>query len=258
VSEFSIAGSGKTWNEHVVGSGALQPLNGGVRLINRGARSISYSNAQVDDYQGLSRRAFPWSAPLRLTLEARFSHGPSILSGTAGFGFWNDPFMMTGRRWPTLPRALWFFYSSPPSNMALARDVPGPGWKAATIDAMTWPFAFLLPAAPLGVLLMRKRSLYRRLWPLGQRAIRVCEATIRAPMTEWHTYGIDWRRERVQFVVDGETILNCASSPRGTLGLVIWIDNQYMIVTPRGDFGHGLLEFEHEQYLEVGRVSVER
>ena len=46
-------------------------------------------------------------------------------------------------------------------------------------------------------------------------------------------------------------------SPRGALGLVIWIDNQYMIVTPQGRLGHGLMEFEHEQYLEVARLAIE-
>jgi hypothetical protein len=37
-----------------------------------------------------------------------------------------------------LPRAIWFFYASPPSHMDLALDVPGYGWKAAMIDATSW------------------------------------------------------------------------------------------------------------------------
>ena len=43
---------------------------------------------------------------------------------------------MPGGGMPTLPRAIWFFYGSLPSNMSLALDVPGYGWKAATIDAL--------------------------------------------------------------------------------------------------------------------------
>ena len=103
-------------------------------------------------------------------MRARFSHPANELRGTAGFGFWNDPFMMTGARIPTLPRAIWFFYGSPPSNIKLDRHAPGHGWKAATIDALR-PAAFLLaPLAPLAVPLMNLPSLYRRLWPFIQRA----------------------------------------------------------------------------------------
>ncbi len=103
------------WRTHITGAGTLAQTHT-LRLINSSLTSrAAYTNAQIDDYQGLARHRFPWRPPLRLTLRARFSHpgahesmpGPT-LTGTAGFGFWNDPFAMSERRLPALPRAIWF------------------------------------------------------------------------------------------------------------------------------------------------------
>ena len=58
---------------------------------------------------------------LRLRLDARFD---GELRGTAGFGFWNHAFV-PGERGIRLPQALWFFFSSPPGDIALAKNLPG-------------------------------------------------------------------------------------------------------------------------------------
>jgi hypothetical protein len=215
------------------------------------------TNAQLDDYQGLPRRRYLWRPPLTMTVRARFSHPAGELSGTAGFGFWNDPFMMTGRTWPTLPRAIWFFYASPPSDIVLDLNVPGRGWKATTLDAVRLPFFLLAPTAPLAVPLMRVRPLYRALWPIGQRAIGVREALLGADMTAWHTYVLEWGERSARFAVDGQTVLACEPSPRGPLGFVIWLDNQYMVATPWGAFKYGWLEASGRQWMEVDRLSIE-
>ncbi len=250
------------WQRYVVGNGALEPTGATLRLVNANASNRQYTDAQIDDYQGLPRRRFPWRPPLRLTVRARFSHpagsGPSNLKGTAGFGFWNDPFLMTGARTPTLPRAIWFFYASPPSNMKLDLDTPGYGWKAATIDALRPSALLLAPLAPLAVLLMNLRPLYRALWPPIQRALSVQEAVVEAEMTEWHTYAIEWGVERARFRVDERTVLGDAPSPRGPLGFVMWLDNQYMVVTPWGRLGWGLLDVPGRQWMEVDWLSVEK
>ncbi|GIV77433.1 MAG: hypothetical protein KatS3mg050_1827 [Litorilinea sp.] len=245
-------------HRHTVGSGRVEAGPTGLRLVRGACPGLVYSNAQLDDYQGLPRRRFPWRPPVSLTVRARFSHSHSELKGTAGFGFWNDPFWMTGRRWPALPQAIWFFFSSPPSNMALAAGVPGHGWKAATIDASRWPFLLLLPTAPLALPLMRWPWLYRRLWPVGQAAMGVCEALVPTAMTDWHTYRIVWEKGRARFWVDETLILACATAPRGPAGLVIWLDNQYMVVTPQGRFAHGLVGCDREQWLEIAAVTVSR
>ena len=244
------------WRRYLKGRGALEPAGPTLRLLIQDATAHQYSDAQLDDYQGLPRRRFPWRPPLTLTVRARFSHPADELKGTAGFGFWNDPFMMTGRRWPTLPRALWFFYASPPSNIKLDLQTPGHGWKAATIDALRWPFFALLPTAPLAIPLMNLRPLYRRLWPLAQQAINVSEAQVTAPMTAWHTYVIRWERRRTRFMVDGEPVLDCGTLPRGPLGFVLWMDNQYAVVTPWGRFRFGLLDIPGRQWLQISRIEI--
>jgi hypothetical protein len=158
---------------------------------------------------------------------------------------------------PALPRAIWFFYASPPSNMALAIDTPGWGWKAATIDAATLLFGLLTPTAPLAVPLMHIDWLYRRLWPLGQHAIRVSEQQIEFPMADWHIYTIDWGTQSARFSVDGCPILVCNTPPRGPLGLVIWIDNQYMQLTPQGHLRHGRIGKPGQQWLELDWLAIE-
>ena len=238
------------------GLAAILPTAAGQTLVNFPSTGRAYTNAQWDDYAHLPRRAFPWSPPLTFTVRARFSHAAGELAGTAGFGFWNDPFAMTGARVPSLPRAAWFFYASPPSDMALARGVAGYGWKAAVIDAWRLPFFALLPSAPLAVPLMRRGAAYRALWPVAQAAIGVDEAAVGVPMAAWHTYRIEWETRRVGFFVDGAPVLETDRAPRGRLGLVIWMDNQYMVVTPQGRFCHGLLPQTQTQWMEVAEVAV--
>ncbi|HSJ58325.1 MAG TPA: hypothetical protein VLC95_14170 [Anaerolineae bacterium] len=261
-------GPGAHWQRLVRGAGRLargEAAGGGetVRFEVSGARAEVYSNAQLDDYQGLPRRHFPWRAPLRLVVRARFSHSVGELQGTAGFGFWNDPFLMTGPRVPALPRAAWFFHGSPPSNMKLALDVPGHGWKAATIDAAK-PHALLWGLTmPVTVPLMNARALYRRLWPRIQRALRVGEALVEANATEWHTYVLEWGLIRARFWVipdgapQGAPLLD-APAPRGPLGCVIWMDNQFLVATPWGRFRWGMLDVPGEQWMEIDRVVIER
>ncbi len=245
------------WRTFVKGGGGLEFSGDALRLVNTDTTAAHYTDAQLDDYQSLARRDFLWRPPLRLTIRARFSHPAGQLSGTAGFGFWNDPFMMTGWRWPTAPRAIWFFFASSPSNMKLARHIPGHGWKAATIDALRWSFFALLPTAPLAIPLMNIGPLYRTLWPMAQKAINVSESIVPVDMTAWHTYVIDWRKDYADFFVDGHPALTGAVSPRGPLGFVLWLDNQAMVVTPWGHFKYSLLDAPGRQWLAVSHLSIE-
>jgi hypothetical protein len=238
-----------------------------------------YSDAQLDDYSGLPRRRYPHRPPLRLSLKARFSHDlkhnhrdtkdtekinaqwsshlRGALIGTAGFGFWNNPFGAQSNI-PTLPQAIWFFFASPPSNMALALDVPGWGLKAACIDAGRASALACAPLAPSVMLACRSRRLYRALWPRIQRALAISESLLPAgfQMTEWHMYALEWRRDGARWQVDGQTLLETDRAPRGPLGFVAWIDNQYAIVTPWGKVGAGLLDILDEQWLEIDEVEV--
>jgi hypothetical protein len=140
--------------------------------------------------------------------------------------------------------------------MKLDLHTPGHGWKAATLDAIRWPFFALLPSAPLAVPLMNIRSLYNLFWPIGQKAINVSEALVPVEMTEWHTYIIDWQPKTAHFRVDGQTALHCQTPPRGPLGFVLWLDNQYMVITPWGSLKYGLLAAPGQQWLEVSELEV--
>jgi hypothetical protein len=235
----------------------LDPSAGTWRLTVTGAQASAYSNAQLDDYEDKPRARFPWRPPLTMTVRARFSNPGNELKGTAGFGFWNDPFVWGYRRGPALPRAIWFFFASPPSNMALDVNVPGRGWKAATIDADRPAFAALLPFLPFAVPLMNVPSLYRQLWPGLQHTMLVREALLDVDMTAWHTYELVWLPDHSRFTVDERVVLDDAPSPRGPLGFVLWMDNQYAIVTPWGQLGHGTLAVQGAQWLEISEITIE-
>lgn len=217
------------------------------------AEKSTYHDAQLSTYR--QRGEFDCSPPLTLHVRARFE---GDIRGTAGFGFWNHPYAPNERHF-SLPRALWFFYGSPPNNMPLAKGVAGHGWKAGVFDATRPLFFALVPFAPFSFLLMRVPFLYRALWGLGQRAIGVDEYALdESLMAEFHDYTIDWRVDRVIFSVDGAVVLETKRSPKGALGFVAWIDNQYAIVTPQGNFGFGLLETTSPQKLIIDALEIKK
>ena len=175
-----------------------------------------YADAQIDDYGKLARSAFPWRAPLRMEVRARSSLPAAtiatasddlrVLRGTAGCGFWNYPFSVRGDIL-MLPEAIWFFYASPPSNMALVPDVPGWGWKAQVIHAMR-PQA-LLAALPL-LLTTGWGRLTHHTTPAAhwlQRVSGASEYLLPTTMTTWHTYTLEWQPGVAHIRVDDTPVL---------------------------------------------------
>jgi hypothetical protein len=237
-----------------LGGGEIHAEGGRWRLVVPRAERAMYSDAQLHDYGGLERADFPWRPPLALSVRARLA--PEI-RGTAGFGFWNNPLPPLGGL-PALPQAAWFFFASPPSAMELAEGVAGYGWKAATIDAGRPRALLWAPLAPLVLLACRGARLRRRVWPRVQRALAVDERQLGVDRAEWHSYELIWLRDRVLFGLDGHRILETASAPRGPLGLVIWVDNQWARVTPRGGFGWGLLDAPEAQWIELEQMRIVR
>jgi hypothetical protein len=264
------------WTRTCPGGGTLALAGSALRLALPGAASGRYSDAQIDDYDHLPPARFPWRPPLRMEVRARASHvAPSapptratrapllseasgepqaFLRGTFGFGFWNYPFSLSGHVL-RLPDAVWFFGASLPSNMALVPGVPGWGWKAQVVHSYRWQaLAFGLPTLPAvaWARLSGREALAAR-WI--RRVSGAAEQPLEADLRAWHTYTIDWLPEVARFAVDGTEMLAVPDPPRGPLGFVAWIDNQYAVATPRGAFGFGTLASGPE-WLELDTLKI--
>jgi hypothetical protein len=217
-----------------------------------------YADAQIDDY-GLPavqrRRDYPWRPGVRLRVQARFSHEAGTLQGTAGFGFWNAPFGDPTVRWPALPQAVWFFYASAPSDLPLPLRGPGRGWFAATIDAARPAALALAPTSPLVLLLHQLPPLRRRLWPFIRRCLGISFWPLSVSMTGWHTYELHWQKAGSIFLVDGQTVYQTPHAPRGPLGFVTWLDNQYMVLTVNGRMRWGTVAITETQWLELANLQ---
>ncbi len=218
-----------------------------------------YRLAQLDDYDALPRRSFPWTAPGGLSLRARASS--RTIPGTWGFGFWNDPFGMAlvsgveRLRLPNLPNAAWFFFASPPNYLSLYDDLPAQGWLAATFRSRRFPAPLLAlgaPGLPLALLPPTGRLLRR----LARPFVRQAAVRMEVDPTEWHSYSLAWQAERAVFSVDGEEILRTPIAPQGRLGLVLWVDNQYAALPPSGRFRMGTLAAGETAWLEMANIRV--
>jgi hypothetical protein len=237
----------------IIGGGQVSADLGGQTRLWIPPMPAGYANAQLDDHRRLSRSSFPWHPPVNLKLRARAS-GASPL-GTLGFGFWNDPFSLTfgqagaARKLPVPPRAVWFFYGSPPNDMLLSPPNPGWGWKAQSLEAPAIP-GWLLAAPALLAYLAAKLPLLRQLvMRTALRAIDCEERILEANLDAWHTYEIRWHTDGVTFLVDGALTLESRISPTGPLGFVTWIDNQYAVASPEGGLRFGVISTDESQGL---------
>ena len=196
-----------------------------------------------------------------MRLRARVSTPRPI--GTFGFGLWNDPFAFSlgfagaSRKLPAWPQALWFFYGSPPNDLAYAEPGVPDGWKAASLRSPRMPG---LAVAAGGVSLMALR-LFRKLqgravrWALS--LIRASEVRIDVHLAEWHAYELTWTHAGAEFRVDGAPILQVPRPPDPPLGFVAWIDNQYAIISPGTGVRFGVLPVLEPQFLELADLVLE-
>lgn len=215
-----------------------------------------YGDAQIDDYGGRKRSEYRWRPGTRMALKARFSHEADHLVGTAGFGFWNAPFGDPSIKIPALPQAAWFFYASEPSDLPFLEAGPGRGWFAGTVDATTVDALTMAPLALPAILMNNSASLRRRIWPRIRRRLGISFAIVHQPMTEWHEYELQWREDGCRFYVDGTAVLTTTFRPRGPLGFVCWLDNQYMVARPTGRFRWGTRSYPEAQWLEVANLRL--
>lgn len=234
----------------------------GYRLTMVAGPAGKYRLSELDDYNALPRRNFRWSPPVTMDLCARVSHPES--AGTWGFGLWNDPFSFgkgpgnQSPRLPVLPNAAWFFYASPPNYLSLQDDHPAQGFLAATFCAPLIPPPFLLlglPAAPFLLL----RPVARLLRRLGRLVIQDSGALVPvADLTAWHDYRMELLPKQVRFLVDGNLVAETPVVPRGKLGFVLWIDNQYAVFDAAGRAKWGSLETRDPVHLEVKGLKIDQ
>lgn len=248
------------WIQTCIGSASLTIADSSLHMALAPTTQGTYADAQIDDYGNLARANFPWHPPLRMEVRARSSHPTRLgeakteLRGTAGFGFWNYPFSARGDIL-MLPEAIWFFYASPPSNIALVPDIPGWGWKAQVVHTIR-PGALLavLPTAlttAWGHLTHNSRPAARWL----QRLSGTSETLLTAELTAWHTYALEWHTTEAIFWVDNTEVLRVPNPPTRPLGFVAWLDNQYAIATPQGILRFGTVSCD-AQWVEMDSVKI--
>src|SRR5271157_2275659 len=164
---------------------SVTPISNGFRLTIPASSQYEYRLAQVDDYMRMPRRNFSARPPLTFGLRARTSSGS--ISGTWGFGLWNDPFGLSlgfgGNpfRLPALPNAIWFFHASAKNYLSFRDDLPAQGFLAQTFSSphfhpMQIPVGFMSPFSGKGT----RRSL--------SRIIQEDSTIVRANLTQWHNY----------------------------------------------------------------------
>jgi len=183
---------------HATPGASIHQIACGWRLELPAGPGGSYRLAQLDDYTRRTRRHFPHRPPFTLELVARVS--AETLPGTWGFGLWNDPFGLTFSpagsmlRLPALPQAAWFFHASPPNWLSLQPGLPGEGFLHSLATGLVAQEGVELSVDP----------------------------------TQEHGYCLEWRSQGVLFSVDEQTVLETPLQPGAPLGLVTWIDNQFL------------------------------
>lgn len=217
-----------------------------------------YRLAQLDDKGTHPRDQLPWKPPLTLTVCARVS--AAEIPGTWGFGFWNDPFSFSlglgggKRRFPALPNAAWFFYSSHQNYLSFRNDLPANGLIAQTFQAKRLPALLLALGAP-GFALLFWPWLARKMRVLFHRLIAEDSFRINLDATQWQRYILEWGSDRVVFRA-GDQSFTTEVTPSEPLGFVLWIDNQYAAFPPNGKFSYGTLPNNQASWLDIKALKI--
>ncbi len=218
-----------------------------------------YMLAQIDDYMHLSRRKFPHQPPIGLELEARLSG--EVLSGTWGFGFWNDPFSFginpggISRVVPVLPNAAWFFYGSDQNYLSLTENQPATGFHAKVFRSPRLPSIFSLLALPvLPFFLWSAAS--KMIRKIARKFVKEDGQSLSFSVRSWHTYSLVWESDGVKFEIDHQEVFSTSVCPNGKLGLVIWIDNQFMQFGPDGKLRFGYSPTDTKQEMEIRNLKL--
>ena len=230
------------------------------RLEIPAGNQFQYRLAQLDDHGNHRRSSFRWRPPLTFSLQARVS--AEALPGTWGFALWNDPFSfaiaynLLMPRMPALPDTAWFFHASPENYLSIYDDIPANGLLAGTFSSTRIPTAALLLSSPiLGLALIPGAAQGVR--RLLRRLVKQDSALVKAQFTEWHAYRIELESEYVAFYLDDVELKRTNIVPHPPLSLVIWIDNQYAALPPKGRLKFGYLTNPNPAWLDIKEIKLQ-
>jgi hypothetical protein len=65
-----------------------------------------------------------------------------------------------------------------------------------------------------------------------------------------------WEKDGVRFEVDHQAVFSTPIKPNGKLGLVIWIDNQYMQFGPDGKFRFGYAPINTIEWMQIRNLKL--
>ena len=221
---------------------------------------LQYRLAQLDDHGTHQRSKFRWKPPLTFSLQARVS--AEALPGTWGFGLWNDPFNfaitynLLMPRLPALPDAAWFFYAAPENYLSIYDHLPANGFLAATFSSVKISTAVLLLMSPVLALTLIPGAAQgvRRLL---RRLVKQDAAQVQANLTDWHAYRIEWEATQITFYLDDIELTRTNIVPHPPLSLVIWIDNQYAAVPPKGILKFGYSTNTDPAWMEIKNIRLQ-
>lgn len=242
------------WTHLLMGGGKSTIANSILRLQFDSASEQRYTDAEINDAFPRKPR-YNWNPPLRMTVKARMSHKTGALQGTAGFGFWNLPFTNHGV-WHTLPKSVWFFYSSPQSNMSLFQGNPGWGWKAQVVNTLRPQAALYAPPLALAIGYAKLGGNIKTAQYLMKKFVGVDEKILANDMTKWQTYTLEWLKDKTVFWIDGKKVFQSPIAPSGQLSFVAWIDNWYAIATPKGEIKFGKC-ISKSQWIDLDSIKIE-
>ena len=245
-------GIAPSWVRFCIGHANIETERGIARFVVDGAEDGQLSDAEIDDHRTVPRERLMWQPPLRLSVRARMSHRAGEMLGTAGFGFWNDPFDWVGNV-QAPPNALWFFYASPQSDMTFDPSARGNGWKAAMLNAGRADPATMA----IGNFVFNLPGMSKLVFKLAQTRINAHEKILDdIVLTDWHDYRIDWRVDAARFYVDGAEVLIAPNPPRMALGFVAWVDNNAAVMGPGRDFDFKRIAIGQRQWMELAHVRI--
>jgi hypothetical protein len=242
------------WVRFAIGHSDIESSPGIARLVVQGAVAEELSDAEIDDHRTAARWNLHWTPPLSLTVRARFSHAAGELLGTAGFGFWNDPFDWSGSV-AAPPNAIWFFYASADSDMAFVRGVRGHGWRAAFLNGGKADRVTM----GVGNALFRVPGMDKLIFAAAERRMGAAEFLLDdVDMTQWHEYRIEWRSAEAVFSVDAVEIFRAKNPPTVPLGFVAWVDNNATTMGPGKEFSFQRIAIPQREWVELSYVKIDK